>query len=338
MKEIQLIYRENMDTYLKPLKEKGCRIWSISRLNNFNTCQRNYYLTYIEKAKQKQGIYSLLGSACHSDLEDLYTSETEKLIPKHFNDDWLKAELFNISFPVSKGDIKGNYKKDIDMFYNTYKKMDGKFISELGFVLQISDKDYIMGYIDLIQILDDNTVNIYDFKTSAMFKDKKLIEAGRQLCIYQLALEQLYGLNVKQNGWIMLKYSDISIGDNKSKIAIQNKDIVTKSESQLKKLLIENGIDELISEIYLMKCKQDGNFASLPEDIQEQIKIITHFKEYEITKEIKIDTIKYIRDTIKAIDNMEGKSKEEWRTNYNDFFCKNLCSFGNTYCDLELIK
>lgn len=333
MKEIQLIYRENMDTYLTPLKEKGCRIWSISRLNNFNTCPKQYYLTYIEKAKQKQGIYSLLGSACHSDLEDLYTSETEKLIPKHFNDDWLKAELFNISFPVSKGDIKGNYKKDIDMFYNTYKKMDGKFISELGFVLQISDKDYIMGYIDLIQILDDNTVNIYDFKTSAMFKDKKLIEAGRQLCIYQMALEQLYGLKVNKNGWIMLKYSDLQIGANKTKIAIQNKDIITKSESQLKKLLIENGIDELISEMYIMKCKQEGNFTSLPEGMQEQIKIITHFKEYEITKEIKKETMQYIRDTIETIDNMDINNDDLWNCKVEKFFCQNLCVFYPKNCN-----
>ena len=333
MKEIQLIYRENMDTYLTPLKEKGCRIWSISRLNNFNTCPKQYYLTYIEKAKQKQGIYSLLGSACHSDLEDLYTSETEKLIPKHFNDDWLKAELFNISFPVSKGDIKGNYKKDIDMFYNTYKKMDGKFISELGFVLQISDKDYIMGYIDLIQILDDNTVNIYDFKTSAMFKDKKLIEAGRQLCIYQMALEQLYGLKVNKNGWIMLKYSDLQIGANKTKIAIQNKDIIIKSESQLKKLLIENGIDELISEMYIMKCKQEGNFTSLPEGIQEQIKIITHFKEYEITKEIKKETMQYIRDTIETIDNMDINNDDLWNCKVEKFFCQNLCGFYPKNCN-----
>lgn len=340
MKEIQLIYRENMDTYLKPLRERGVRIWSISRLNNFNTCAYQYYLTYIEKAKQKQGIYSLLGSACHSDLEDLYNGDDNDLSPKHFSRDWQMADIFNIEFPKSRGDIKGNYKKDIDTFYKTYKKMKGKFISELGFILKLTDKDVLMGYIDLTEICDDKTVNIYDFKTSAMFKDKKLIDAGHQLAVYQMALEQLYGLKINVNGWIMLKYSDLQIGDNKPMIAVQNKDLVKKSENQLKKVMVKNGINQAMVEMYITKCLIDNNFDCLPNEIKEQIHIKTHFKEYKITQEVKEETIEYITNTIKAIDNMEGMNKERWNKNPQDFFCKNLCGFYSKNCDgdLELIK
>lgn len=338
MKEIQLIYRENMDTYLKPLKEKGVRVWSISRLNNFNTCRYQYYLTYIERAKQKDGVYSKLGSACHSDLEDLYDGDSNILSPSHFNNDWQICEIFGVEFPKSRGDIKGNYKKDIDTFYNIYKKMEGKFISELGFILKLSDKDVLMGYIDLTEVCDYENVKIYDFKTSAMFKDKKLIDAGRQLTIYQMALEQLYGLKVNQNGWIMLKYSDLQIGNNKPMVAVQNKDLVKKSESQLKKLMIKLGINQAMVEMYITKCLMDNNFNCLPENVKKQIHIKTHFKEYKITEDVKKETIDYIMNTIRAIDDMEGKSKEEWEYNYNDFFCYNLCGFGNTSCNLELIK
>ena len=100
MKNIKFIFRDSMNEHTNKLREQGYRIWSISKLNNFNTCKRQYYLTYIEKAKQKQGIYSLLGSSAHSDLEDLYTNDSLQLIPKHFNEDWTKAELFNIPFPT----------------------------------------------------------------------------------------------------------------------------------------------------------------------------------------------------------------------------------------------
>lgn len=321
-----------MDQYIQPLKDKGCRIWSISRLNNFNTCPRQYYLTYIEKRKQKDGIYGLLGTACHSDLENLYEGRTDKLEPTEFNTGWLKAELFGINFPVSRGDIKGNYKKDIDTFYRVYEKMEGRFISELGFVLKISELDYLIGYIDLLKLNEDGTVNIYDFKTSAMFKDKKLTEAGRQLCIYQMALEQLYKLSVVDNGWIMLKYVDIEIGNNKPKIAVQCKDMISKSESQLRALLKKNKVDESMVDLYITKCNYDNSFECLPENIKEQIKIKTHYKPYEITDDVKEETIDYINKTIQAIVNMNEKDFYAWEKNENKFFCDNLCGFGGN-CD-----
>lgn len=333
MNKIKYIFRDTMNEYTDKLKSKGCRVWSISRLNNFNTCPMQYYLTYIAKAKQKQGVYSLLGSSCHSDLEDLYTGDNIQLIPKHFNEDWMKAEIFNIPFPVSKGDIKGNYKKDIYTFYKHYKKMDGKFISELGFILQISDKDFIMGYIDLIEVIDEKRVKIYDFKTSAMFKDKKLIDAGHQLCVYQMALEQLYGLEVVDNGWIMLKYSDVQIANNKPMVGVQNKDIVKKCKTQIIKLMIKSGIDEAMAEMYYYKCEADNSFKCLPELIKKQIHIQTHFKEYKIAEEVKSETMNYIKNTIKAIDELDKNNKNQWNKQPQDFFCKNLCSFHPIGCD-----
>lgn len=322
-----------MNEYTDKLKEQGCRVWSISRLNNFNTCRRQYYLTHIEKARQKQGIYSLLGSSAHSDLEDLYTSDSLQLVPKHFNEDWIKAELFNIPFPVSKGDIKGNYKKDMDTFYKYYKKMEGEFISELGFLLQVSDKEWLIGYIDLIQQLEGNKIKIFDFKTSAMFKDKKLVEASRQLIVYQMALEQLYGLEVVENGWIMLKYSDVQIGNNKPMIGVQNKDLVKKCKTQIKKLMIKEGIDEAVADMYYLKCESENSFDSLPKEIQDKIHITTHFKPYEVTEEVKKETMEYITNTIAEIDKIDEKDIDKWIKEGQEFFCQNLCSFLPKYCD-----
>ena len=333
MSKIKLYDRDTIQEDINKLRSEGKNIWSISRLNNFVTCPRQYYLTYIEKAKQKDGIYSILGSACHSDLEDLYNSDDDILIPKNFNKSWDMSEIFNIEFPKSRGDIKGNYKKDIDTFYKVYKKMKGEFISELGFILEITEKDVLVGYIDLIELCDNETVRIYDFKTSAMFKDKKLIDAGRQLCVYQMALEQLYGLTIDKNGWIMLKYSNIQIGNNKPMMAVQNKDIVKKCKTQIKKLMIKEGIDGTMAEMYCCKCEADNNFDCLPELIKKQIHIETHFKEYQITEEVKNETMNYIRNTIKAIGELEKSNKDKWNKQSQDFFCQNLCGFYPKNCD-----
>lgn len=330
---IEFIFRDTMNEHTNRLREQGYRIWSISRLNNFNTCRRQYYLTYISKKPQKPSCYSILGSSAHETLELLYKGETEKLDKSIFDNEFSKCELFGINFPVSKGDIKGNYKKDMDTFYKYYKKMDGEFISELGFILKISDKDYMVGYIDLMQIIDNNTVSIFDFKTSAMFKDKKLIDAGRQLCLYQLAIEQLYDLDVSVNGWIMLKYSDVQIGNNKPMVGVQNKDLVKKCKTQIRKLMLKKDTDETLIDLYYSKCEADNSFDSLPKEIQDEIHIKTHFKPYEITKEVKEETLKYITNTISEIDKINEKNIDEWFKEGESFFCENLCSFHPKHCD-----
>lgn len=331
---IKLLFREDMESITKKLKEQGKNIWSISRLNNFNTCPRQYYYTYIEKLQQKQGIYSMLGTALHSDYEDLYTGVTDKLTPNNFNNEWMKAELFSINFPSEN--IKNNYKKDINTCYKYYEKMDGKkFISELGFLLPIDDDNIILGYIDLIEFVDDTTIKIYDFKSSAMFKDKKLKEAGRQLAVYQMALEKLYNLKVINNAWIMAKYVDIQVGDNKPMIAVQNKDIIKKTEKQIKKLMIKNDIDESLADMYLNMCLLDNNLDNLPKDILDKIKIKTHIKPYEITDEVKSETLKYIKETIVEIGKIDKNNIHKWDCKVNKFFCDNLCGFGNTYCKFK---
>lgn len=332
---IELIFREQMDEKLKPLREKGAKIYSISRLNNINTCPRQYYYTYVNKTQQKAGVYGILGTACHADLEDLYEGKIEgnHVQPLHFQNEWKKCEMFGVGFPVSKGDIKGNYKKDIDAFYKYYNKMEGEFISELGFILEIDEMHYLMGYIDLLQIREDGKINIFDFKTSAMFKDKKLVDAGRQLCIYQMALEQLYGLECVINGWQMLKYLDVKIGKNKTK-TVSGRELISKCESQIKTLLkkdtslTEEGIDQL-----LLMCRLNNSLEPLPEHIKEQISIDIHFKEYPITQEIKDETMNYIIETIKRIESMDNTNVEQWEKQPNDFFCKNLCGFYPKHCN-----
>lgn len=335
MTNIKLYDRETIQEDVKKLKDKGCNIWSISRLNNYNTCKKQYYLTYIEHAKQKQGIYSFLGSALHSDYEDLYNGITNKLTPNHFNEDWTKAEIFDIRFPSEN--IKNNYKKDLELCYKYYNKMEGKkFICELGFILKIDDNNYMNGFIDLIEFIDDTKIKIYDFKSSAMFKDKKLLSAGRQLAIYQMAMEQLYGLEVISNAWIMAKYSDITIGDYKPIIAVQNKDIIKRCEATLKRFMKKKGYSEDLIGMYISMYQSTGDFDCLPEDIRKEIKIETHIKEYDITEECKNETLEYVKETIKAIESNDKTNINEWKCNPNQFFCENLCSFSNTYCNYKL--
>lgn len=329
---MKIITRETMQDEINKLKEihgDDIKVYSISKLNNFNNCKRGFYYSYVDKKEQDSNIYSILGGAAHNDLELYYENKTDKLERKSFDEEWMKSKLFGIKF--MNDNVENNYKKDIDEFYKHYKKRDNKCISEMGFLLQVGEKHFLQGYIDLIDFIEDNKVNIVDFKTSSKFDKKKLFESGRQLTIYQLALEKLYGLEVINNSWEMLKYLTIQINDNKPKI-VSAREWVSKCKTQLKTLLKKEGLEPIIIEAMLSKCEQDNNIDILPENIKEQVEISTYICDYDVTDEVKKECMEYITNTIENIESKNPKNIEEWECNVNKFFCMNLCSFSKKYC------
>lgn len=342
MNKVKLIFRENMNEYLKDIKNKfpNAKFYSHSRLQNFNQCKRGYYYTYINKKPQKAGIYSMLGTACHTSLERLYDGTDEELNKSIFDEEFLKAELFGINFPKSKYDIKGGYQKDIHSFYSVYKKnkTDGEFISELGFILKLDDNHYEIGYIDLLILNKDGTADIIDFKTSSTFDNNHTIEAGRQLVLYKMAIEQLYNIKVNTVSWEMLKYVDVKIGNNKTKQALKGRSWVKECSSQIKTLMKREGIDETFIPIYINRCIMDNDLNSLPQNIKDKIQVNIHRRYYDVTKEVREEFINYTNNTIKEIENMDTTNESLWEVNIDDFFCCNLCSFGGTYCKYKDYK
>lgn len=333
MKKIELIFRDNMNKYLDKIKQSNpnAKFYSHSRLGNFNQCKRGYYYTYINKQPQKVGVYSTLGTACHDTLEELYEGKVEKLNKKHFEDMFSKCELFGINFPISKYDIKGGYKKDIDNFYNIYKKRYGEnknFISELGFILMIDEDHYEMGYIDLLILNEDGTADIVDFKTSSTFDSKHTVEAGRQLVLYKMAIEQLYGIKVNSVAWEMLKYVDVQIGDNKQKVGLKGRDWVDKCSTQIKKLMKLEGIEEGLTDLYISQAISLNSIENLPTNIKDKIKVNIQIRYYDVTEETKSEFIEYAQKSIANIESM-GEDIDLWEVNPDKFFCDNLCGFSN---------
>lgn len=340
MNEINLIFRDNMKIEMDKIKDKfpNAKFYSHSRLGNFNQCKRGYYYTYVDKKPQKTGVYSTLGTACHTSLEEVYEGKCDIPNKEIFESEFLKCELFNITFPKSKYDIKGGYYKDISAFYDVYKKIDsdGKFISELGFIFKIDDLHYEIGYIDLLILNKDGTADIIDFKTSSTFDKKHTIEAGRQLVLYAMVIEQLYGIKVNTVSWQMLKYVDVQVGDNKPKLAVKGREWVSKSSTQIKTLMKKNGYDEMLIEMYLSQAIVNNNISKLPNDIREQIKVDVHRRYYDITENIKSELLEYTNKAINEIETMDMNDINKWECSVDQFFCENLCSFSNTYCNYKL--
>lgn len=330
---IKVITRENMEEELERIKEinPNAKFWSISKINNFNNCKRSFYYTYINKKEQKQNIYSILGSSVHADYEDFIEGRTDKLEPNNFKEAWIKTGIFGIKFMSDS--VKNNWKKDIDEMYKWYKKPSGELLSEVGFILKLSENDYLQGYIDLIKIFEDGSVGIYDYKTSSKFDKKKMIEAGRQLAVYQLAIKELYNLDVIENGWIMSKYLTVKVGDYKPKNIVSAREWVSKCSSQIINLnKKEKYIDNDLLNMLLSKCEIDNNIDILPQEIKDRISVETCFVSYEVTEDVEKETKAYILNTIKEIEKLNIEEERDWEVNVNEFFCSNLCSFSGKYC------
>lgn len=339
MPEIKLIFRDNMNEYRNKIKEANpkAKFWSHSRLGSYNTCPRQYYYTYIDKKPQKTGVYSTLGESAHQTLQDLYEGKVKILNKQQFDNDFLKCEMFGINFPRSKYDIKGGYKKDIDAFFDVYKKVhtDGQYICELGFILQIDKDNYELGYIDLLIINKDGSADIVDFKTSSDFKGDHLTEAGRQLVLYALAIEQLYGIKVNSVKWHMLKYINVQIGTNKTKTAVRGREWVSKCSSQIRTLMKNMGYDESLIDLYITQAEASNSIKQLPQDVQDKINVNVYFRDYKLTDEIKEETINYTKESIKNIEEniVKGDCEYMWECKPDRFFCNNLCGFYPKYCN-----
>ena len=337
MREIKLLFRDNMSEYLNKIKERNPKVkfYSYSKLGTYNQCPKSFYYTYINKKEQKDNVYSILGNACHESLEDVYNGKCDSPIIDRFQNEFERCELFGINFPRSKYDIRSGYEKDIKNFYKLYKKLDGhNFVSELGFVLQIDDDHYILGYIDLLRLNEDGSADIYDFKTSSDFDKTHTVTAGRQLILYKLAIEQLYGIKVNSVAWQMLKYVNVKIGNNKEKVGLKGRDWVSKCVSQIRTLMKKEGYEDLV-DMYLTQAEMENSIKCLPQDIQDKIKVDIYTRYYDVTDKMIEDFWKYIKDSITFIE-MMPQDELFWNCKVDKFFCQNLCGFYPKYCKAEV--
>ena len=58
-----------VDPKLQKLFDEGAEVYSISKLNCINQCEYEAYLSYVEKAPRKNGVWGMMGSKVHDALE-----------------------------------------------------------------------------------------------------------------------------------------------------------------------------------------------------------------------------------------------------------------------------
>lgn len=344
-----------VDPRLQELYDKGCNIFSISRLNALNSCQYAAWKKYINGEKESSNCWAITGSRLHDCLEQCILGKADEscLLPA-IDDELDNLKALDCEFPLDKNGnptIENNWRQNMIGFANGFKIPKGKFKTEQLLLYHVKNNDWIQGYADVIKYNKKNkTCEIWDWKSSSRFTGEHRIEAARQLILYAIILENA-GWTVTAIKWWMMKYYQatwkLKNGKDKTKVG-EWRNLITDLESVITTKLTEFGMDEIDIECILHQCKKDNSIQALPDKIKELFKIEVFVDSYELNEETKSETIKYINQQIDLYHSL-GTDEKNWKpkdlsiegAKKNSFWCSSLCGFGkdkkckywNDYCD-----
>lgn len=187
-------------------EEEKDTIYSYSRLQTFNECEMNYFLTYIKGFRNEEGnIYTEIGKCVHSLEEDLLAQKiTKEQALNAFLNKVDDCSFIGMEFATEKSGVK--YIESIKRYFEDYERFDIKnYKTEEHFIADI-DGIKVQGFIDLYYEDENGYVTVIDHKTSTKFAKKDLHKYARQLILYAYALETLKNKKIKEVGWNMIRY------------------------------------------------------------------------------------------------------------------------------------
>ena len=344
------------DKRIQELYDKGIKPYSISKLNAIDGCLREAYYTYKEHNRGDDNIYGIMGTKIHDVLEKIYNKEAKKedLLPA------LKAELeyadiLGVDFPKDfrgGNSIRNNWIKDMADYCRHFRRIPGEALTEQLIIYKVDDKRYLRGYVDLTIVVDaeNKVVDIYDFKTSSVFKKEDLKHHGRQLVLYGMAFEQA-GYKVRKIAWDMLKYVKVEYMGYKTARStkktlitkmVQRNKLVKELELPIRCELSEQGWNLIDIDLYVDDLKKYfDNLLCLDVDLK-QPKFPSCFKfseaivEYPFTKENQGEVLEYINTNANKFESLWDKDIDSWEPviidKENEFYCLALCSHRK-HCD-----
>lgn len=351
--------KREKDPRLQALFDAGKNVYSISKCNTIEECLYEAFNTYIQHKKGTNGIYSILGTRIHDKLEEIINGKaTADELPDTLNEELLDLDMLNIQFPKDfKGNdsIRNNWIADMKHFCSTFQPPKGTFKTEELVLYPLSEDRYVQGYIDLIRENSDGTISIFDWKTSTDFKAAELLHHGRQLVFYALAKEA-EGYTVRDVSWIMLKYCEVkflgkkrSNSKNKTEMVkvLNRGKLISELKHHIESDLEEFGYDEIDIEIILKNALANNSLEVLPEEIQKRYVVKPYVRRYEITDELKTETVEYLNRMATIFESLDQNDEKQWppreftkingngREVEDTFFCNNLCNFRNTCVHLK---
>lgn len=181
---------------------------SYSRLSRFETCPLSYRLHYIEKKQAEPGLPLRFGKTIHAVLERLIKEvvDDERTGPLS---EQRAIELYREAWGAER--LTG-----MDVFAEGLAILR-RFIAEQGVVdhrdVLAIEKEFrlpvgpfeVLGFIDRVDWIDDETVEVIDYKTNHQLFTRDEVDTSLQMSLYEVAVRRLWpwAKRVKLTFWML---------------------------------------------------------------------------------------------------------------------------------------
>jgi putative RecB family exonuclease len=180
--------------------------YSHSRLATYETCPLQYKYSYIDKVElepEVETVEAFMGSRVHESLEKLYrdlklskVNAIEDLLA-YYDETWVKNWSEDVKI-VRKEYSEQNYRdtggKCVAGYYSRYSPFtDGRTLGLEQIILIEIEGHKLRGFIDRLAQKGDGHYEIHDYKTSQYLPMQRHLDEDRQLALYQIGVEGLWG-------------------------------------------------------------------------------------------------------------------------------------------------
>jgi len=221
--------------------------YSHSKLWLYESCPEFYKLRYIDKKvpPMQTHVSLFLGTVVHEALEWLYHQVkyhevvVDELI-EYFTERW--TSQFDDTIRIENGDEIDIYNKGVRFLTDYYTKnkpfkqnviaVEHKIVFPLG-----ENGEYkIQGYIDRLDIAEDGTYEVHDYKTNQTMKKREDFANDRQLAFYDIGLREQFGKDIKVKlVWHFLNFNHDIFSERNfnelEKLKADTLDLIKKIES-----------------------------------------------------------------------------------------------------------
>lgn len=296
-------------------------LWSWSKYHKACEDLYGYYLRYIKGIKEDSPncIYGKAGNCVHDLMEKYYLGKiNEKDMVEEYIDKMNEFDTLEYKFDRNNEDsnnnIKCNYNACNEHFLRHFQPINiGENISnvELEKFLTIKVSKFLFqGYSDYThdEVIDGVQKRIItDFKTSTIYKGKKIEKERGQLLLYALGeIQNGWDAENIMIRWLFTKYANVSVPhkDGFKVRQIERNQIGSKLTASVKvtfkkvKKYSKTEIESMVDDVLKTKSIKD-----LPNDIQLELGEIQLKKDGEFKKS-------YINKITKTLEN-KGKYNED---------------------------
>lgn len=181
---------------------------SYSRLSRFETCPLSYRLHYIEKKQAEPGLPLRFGKTIHAVLERLIKEVVDDERTGPLSEE-RAIELYREAWGAEQ--LTG-----MDVFAEGLAILR-RFIAEQGVVdhrdVLAIEKEFrlpvgpfeVLGFIDRVDWIDDETVEVIDYKTNRQLFTRDEVDTSLQMSLYEVAVRRLWpwAKKVKLTFWML---------------------------------------------------------------------------------------------------------------------------------------